>query len=40
MDGGRKMERRMGAKGLAYWECIALYGRVRDLGVAVHQWFL
>ncbi|XP_021831090.1 uncharacterized protein LOC110771145 isoform X3 [Prunus avium] len=24
----------------AYWECIALYGRVRDLGVAVHQWFL
>ncbi|KAL6292986.1 hypothetical protein ACE6H2_001128 [Prunus campanulata] len=24
----------------AYWECIALYGRVRDLGVPVHQWFL
>lgn len=24
----------------AYWECIALYGKVKDLGVAVHQWFL
>ncbi|XP_050374708.1 uncharacterized protein LOC126792294 [Argentina anserina] len=24
----------------AYWECIALHGRLRDLGVAVHQWFL
>ncbi|RDX66251.1 hypothetical protein CR513_55008, partial [Mucuna pruriens] len=25
--------------GRAYWECLALYGRVRDQGVAVHQWW-
>lgn len=24
----------------AYWECVALHGRLRDIGVAVHQWFL
>ncbi|XP_043693189.1 uncharacterized protein LOC122643651 [Telopea speciosissima] len=23
----------------AYWECLALYGRLRDVGVAVHQWW-
>ncbi|KAK9743407.1 hypothetical protein RND81_03G236900 [Saponaria officinalis] len=23
----------------AYWECLALYGRLRDFGVAVHQWW-
>lgn len=23
----------------AYWECLALYGRLRDQGVAVHQWW-
>lgn len=23
----------------AYWECLALYGRVKDEGVAVHQWW-
>jgi hypothetical protein len=23
----------------AYWECVALYGRLRDEGVAVHQWW-
>ncbi|KAL2329132.1 hypothetical protein Fmac_022559 [Flemingia macrophylla] len=23
----------------AYWECLALYGRIRDEGVAVHQWW-
>lgn len=23
----------------AYWECLALYGKLRDEGVAVHQWF-
>lgn len=23
----------------AYWECLALYGRLRDEGVAVHQWW-
>ncbi|KAF0908060.1 hypothetical protein E2562_022909 [Oryza meyeriana var. granulata] len=22
-----------------YWECVALYGRLRDHGVAVHQWW-
>ncbi|XP_004504833.1 uncharacterized protein [Cicer arietinum] len=25
--------------GRAYWECLALYGRLRDEGVAVHQWW-
>ncbi|KAK6934267.1 hypothetical protein RJ641_034422 [Dillenia turbinata] len=24
----------------AYWECLAIYGRLRDEGVAVHQWWL
>lgn len=24
----------------AYWECLALYGMLRDEGVAVHQWWL
>ncbi|KAJ9174934.1 hypothetical protein P3X46_013528 [Hevea brasiliensis] len=23
----------------AYWECLALYGRLRDQGIAVHQWW-
>ncbi|XP_057746184.1 uncharacterized protein LOC130965439 [Arachis stenosperma] len=23
----------------AYWECLALYGNLRDKGVAVHQWW-
>lgn len=23
----------------AYWECLALYGMLRDEGVAVHQWW-
>ncbi|KAM1086524.1 hypothetical protein TB2_011921 [Malus domestica] len=32
--------RRNGGSKRAYWECIALYGRLRDLGVAVHQWFM
>ncbi|KAK9032812.1 hypothetical protein V6N11_017855 [Hibiscus sabdariffa] len=32
--GGRKsMSKR------AYWECLALYGKLRDEGVAVHQWW-
>ncbi|KAH6819726.1 hypothetical protein C2S53_020843 [Perilla frutescens var. hirtella] len=22
-----------------YWECVALYGKVRDEGIAVHQWW-
>ena len=25
--------------GRAYWECLALYGRLTDEGVAVHQWW-
>ncbi|KAI3922160.1 hypothetical protein MKX01_005849 [Papaver californicum] len=32
-SGGKKSTRR------AYWECLALYGRLRDEGVAVHQWW-
>ncbi|XP_042500646.1 uncharacterized protein LOC122078638 [Macadamia integrifolia] len=32
--GGRKNKSRR-----AYWECLALYGRLRDEGVAVHQWW-
>ncbi|KAF6137784.1 hypothetical protein GIB67_040492 [Kingdonia uniflora] len=31
---GKKNKRRR-----AYWECLALYGRLRDEGVAVHQWW-
>ncbi|KAB5515999.1 hypothetical protein DKX38_026647 [Salix brachista] len=31
--GHRKKSRR------AYWECVALYGRLRGEGVAVHQWW-
>lgn len=23
----------------AYWQCLALYGKVRDEGIAVHQWW-
>lgn len=30
--------KRIGSK-RAYWECLALYGRLRDEGVAVHQWW-
>ncbi|KAK7301116.1 hypothetical protein RJT34_11977 [Clitoria ternatea] len=30
---GNKRSRR------AYWECLALYGKLRDEGVAVHQWW-
>ncbi|XWS21417.1 hypothetical protein CRYUN_Cryun30bG0053300 [Craigia yunnanensis] len=32
--GGRK---KMSKK--TYWECLALYGKLRDEGVAVHQWW-
>ncbi|XP_042499411.1 uncharacterized protein LOC122077520 [Macadamia integrifolia] len=32
--GGRKNKSKR-----AYWECLALYGRLRDEGVAVHQWW-
>ncbi|XP_074263590.1 uncharacterized protein LOC141586305 [Silene latifolia] len=28
-----------GSSKRAYWECLALYGRLRDFGVAVHQWW-
>ncbi|KAG5414724.1 hypothetical protein IGI04_002291 [Brassica rapa subsp. trilocularis] len=33
---GRKMQSKSGK---AYWECLALYGKLRDEGVAVHQWW-
>lgn len=29
-----------GSNKRAYWECLSLYGRLRDEGVAVHQWWL
>ncbi|KAK7246713.1 hypothetical protein RIF29_41583 [Crotalaria pallida] len=32
---GKKRKR----SGRAYWECLALYGMLRDEGVAVHQWW-
>lgn len=34
-NGGEEKGRRK----RAYWECVALYGRVRDEGIAVHQWW-
>lgn len=33
-NGGKKKSKR------AYWECLALYGRLRDEGIAVHQWWV
>ncbi|CAN8241251.1 unnamed protein product [Cochlearia groenlandica] len=33
---GRMMQSKSGR---AYWECLALYGKLRDEGVAVHQWW-
>lgn len=30
---------RGGGSRRAYWECLILYGRLRNEGVAVHQWF-
>ncbi|KAL9234687.1 hypothetical protein vseg_009526 [Gypsophila vaccaria] len=30
---------KVGRNKRAYWECLALYGRLRDFGVAVHQWW-
>ncbi|XP_010548868.1 PREDICTED: uncharacterized protein LOC104820197 [Tarenaya hassleriana] len=35
--GGRKSQSNNG--GRAYWECLALYGKLRDEGIAVHQWW-
>ncbi|PON79337.1 hypothetical protein TorRG33x02_236190 [Trema orientale] len=35
---GRKAQN-VGNRRWAYWECLALYGRLRDEGVAVHQWW-
>ncbi|XVF67268.1 hypothetical protein PTKIN_Ptkin10aG0106900 [Pterospermum kingtungense] len=36
----RKSKRKKKSKSKrAYWECLALYGRLRDEGVAVHQWW-
>ncbi|KAJ4967496.1 hypothetical protein NE237_019345 [Protea cynaroides] len=36
--GGRKNKNKTKSK-RAYWECLALYGRLRDEGIAVHQWW-
>lgn len=37
---GRKVAQKgVGNRRWAYWECLALYGRLRDEGVAVHQWW-
>ena len=37
---GLRGRRTMQSKsGRAYWECLALYGKLRDEGVAVHQWW-
>ncbi|XP_039145113.1 uncharacterized protein LOC120282372 [Dioscorea cayenensis subsp. rotundata] len=33
----KNMQWRRGRR--AYWECLALYGKLRDQGVAVHQWW-
>ncbi|CAA7028248.1 unnamed protein product [Microthlaspi erraticum] len=33
---GKEMQSKSGR---AYWECLALYGKLRDEGVAVHQWW-
>jgi len=30
---------KVGRSRRAYWECLALYGQLRDEGVAVHQWW-
>ncbi|KAA0038670.1 peptide upstream ORF protein [Cucumis melo var. makuwa] len=35
-NGGRKVS---GGGRRAYWQCLALYGQLRDEGVAVHQWW-
>ncbi|OMO85214.1 hypothetical protein CCACVL1_10351 [Corchorus capsularis] len=35
-DSGKKKKKKSKR---AYWECLALYGRLRDEGVAVHQWW-
>ncbi|XP_023535681.1 uncharacterized protein LOC111797042 [Cucurbita pepo subsp. pepo] len=36
-NGGRKVSGGGGRR--AYWQCLALYGLLRDKGVAVHQWW-
>lgn len=35
---GEEEEEENGSK-RAYWQCLALYGKVRDEGIAVHQWW-
>ncbi|GFP86799.1 hypothetical protein PHJA_000823700 [Phtheirospermum japonicum] len=37
-EDGEEEEEENGSK-RAYWECLALYGKVRDEGIAVHQWW-
>jgi hypothetical protein len=36
---GRKENKNNNEGRRAYWECLALYGLLRDEGVAVHQWW-
>ncbi|XWS39770.1 hypothetical protein CRYUN_Cryun18bG0083100 [Craigia yunnanensis] len=38
-DVGKKKKKKKSKSKRAYWECLALYGRLRDEGVAVHQWW-
>ncbi|WOL03799.1 hypothetical protein Cni_G12519 [Canna indica] len=37
-DEKKKQKARKGGR-RAYWECLVLYGKLRDAGVAVHQWW-
>ncbi|KAF3665920.1 hypothetical protein P3S67_012118 [Capsicum chacoense] len=36
-QGGKKGDKKKSRR--AYWECLSLYGMLRDEGVAVHQWW-
>lgn len=36
---GEEEEESSGSEKRSYWQCLALYGRLRDEGVAVHQWW-
>lgn len=38
-EGQKGKKKEMKGRRRAYWECLALYGKVRDEGVAVHQWW-
>ncbi|CAL9759379.1 unnamed protein product [Musa acuminata subsp. burmannicoides] len=38
-DEDEKEKRARRGRRRAYWECLVLYGKLRDAGVAVHQWW-